>query len=584
MPDFDFTEEQSRLFFGTEPEDTIDWIENLLTIDSEQGRIVDFKLYPQQKQMVHNATGRDLTVKGRQTRASSVILAKNLRRMTTEGGLKCLIMTNTDQVTNTFRERIRHHFRDLKRAGFNYTLEPNNDNELGIKETESYYMFGSGQERVAGRAYSAHIAHLSEFAHWPQENAHTLLGGISPAVPGSPYGWFDIESTPNGAEGQFYDEIMESQLYDKDSRWMTHFYPWWLEPRYRAGTLPSCDIQMDQEKWEAALIQFRPTPEEEKLIEDYGLDVGQILWRRITKNEQDRTDAPFLQEFPETIEGCFLTAGGSYFASPDGINHLEQYRGAIRPTVEVKDSLPSRGGGTTSFFGPNLHIWQLPQPGQPYVIWADNAGGGLDSEADFSAIGVMNVSSAPHWVARVNIKVSPDELAPLVVALATFYNEALVGGERDHYGEACLRRIREIGYSNLWYYMDPKKAISMRSGPVEAWGHPNQTRTELLNSLRQHVFQHTVDIADPLLIQQMGSFTWQKEAMRRSAKAKAEKSKKDDLVIVAAGCCYIAGEARARYNAKQARREDEIVVVGKHGLVIAKETSTRSYSTKPWLR
>ncbi len=103
MPEFEFTEEQSRLFFGTEPEDVIDWIETLLTIDSEQGRIVDFNLYPQQKTMIRNATGRDITIKGRQTRASSVIIAKNRRRMTTETGLKCLVMTHTDQVTATFR-------------------------------------------------------------------------------------------------------------------------------------------------------------------------------------------------------------------------------------------------------------------------------------------------------------------------------------------------------------------------------------------------------------------------------------------------------------------------------------------------
>ncbi len=299
------------------------------------------------------------------------------------------------------------------------------------------------------------------------------------------------------------------------------------------------------------------------------------------KAEQDKTDAPFLQEYPETIEGCFLTAGGSYFASPDNINHLEQYRNSARKPIEIRDHLLFRGNNV-SFFGPNLHIWQLPQPGQPYVMWVDNAGGGMGAASDFSAIMVMNVAGSPHLAARVNIKVAPEELAPLVCALGAFYNNALVGGERDHYGESCLRRIQEIGYNNLWYFIDPNKGMSMHT-IADPWAHPNQTRDDILSTFRAHVIAHTVDIGDPLTIQQMGSFTWQKVAMRRGVKAKAEGNKKDDLVIVAAGCTYIAREGRAKYNAQVRAGNQETVVVGKHGLVISRERP-KSYNQAPWLR
>ncbi len=578
----DFDQEQTDLLVGTSPDNIIDWVETFLTIPSEQGKVGDFKLYPQQKRMVYESTGRDLTVKGRQTRASSIIIAKNLRRMVTEEGLTCLTMTQDDQTTATFRTRIKHHLDDLERHGMPFTLSLDNDEEMHIKETGSRYMFGSGNEKVAGRAYACHIAHLSEFAHWPQEKAHSLIGGITPAVPGSPYGQMDIESTPNGAEGQFYDEIMGSKMYDPDSRWTTHFYEWFGEPRYRAGTLPSCDIQMGEREWEEALVRFQPTPDEERLMEVFRLDAGQIIWRRIRKKEQDKTDAPFLQEYPETIEGCFLTAGGSFFASPDGVNHLEQYRKSTRPAAKVLESIMWRGG-SVSFFGPNLHIWQEPQPGQPYVVWVDNAGGGLDEEADFSALMVCNVASAPFEVARVNIKVAPEELAPLAVALAAYYNDALLGGERDHYGESCLRKIEELGYRNLWYYQDPNKPVKANSAPVEPWSHPNQTRNDILQSLRAFIFDHTFGTFDSLLVQQMGSFTWAKHGIRRSLKASAEKGKKDDQVMCAAGCCYIALLGRARYNAQLVSKKSEVVVVGDRGLVVSRERGG-SVSTYPWLR
>ena len=82
----DFDEDTARLFFDPSPQAEIDWIEALLTIDNEQGNVVPFDLFPQQRKMAFNKTGRDITVKGRQTRASSYILAKNVRRMVTGAG------------------------------------------------------------------------------------------------------------------------------------------------------------------------------------------------------------------------------------------------------------------------------------------------------------------------------------------------------------------------------------------------------------------------------------------------------------------------------------------------------------------
>ncbi len=125
----DFDDETSRMFFGEEPEDEIDFIESIFTIDNEQGNVVPFNFYPQQKLMAHNKTGRDITVKGRQTRASSYILAKNTRRMVTGAGLKCLTMTQDDQTTSTFRARVRHHLHDLKQQGWEFKIGLDNDDE-----------------------------------------------------------------------------------------------------------------------------------------------------------------------------------------------------------------------------------------------------------------------------------------------------------------------------------------------------------------------------------------------------------------------------------------------------------------------
>ena len=581
----DYTDpDTQRLFFGETPQDTIDFIETLLTIDAETGQVIKFKLYPQQVQMAESWTGRDLTVKGRQTRASSFLIARNLRRMVTHWGMKCLVMTQDDQTTATFRARIKHHLRDLDRAGFPIKTGLDNDDELEFEELGSRYIFGSGQEQTAGRAYSAHIAHLSEFAHWPREGAGTLLGGISPSVPGPPAGWIDIESTPAGAEGKFHELVGASKLYDPMSRWTTHFYPWWLEPRYRAGTTPGNDILFSEEEWSKLLNSFVPTNEEERLMDENDLDVGKIIWRRIRKPEQDKTNAPFLQEYVETIDGCFLTVGGNYFATLDGINHLKKFQDTISPPKEIVPNLP---GSSVMFPTPHLHIWQRPQMGRPYVVWVDCAGGGLDDSADYTAIIVLDAQEM-FIAARLAVKVAPQEAAPMAATIAKYYNNALLGGERDAFGSVCVAKIQELGYRNLWFYVEPGSSMSIKKAILDPWGHPTQIRQHILGALRQHVFSGTFHTSDNWLVQQMGAFTWTKAAQKRHGLKEQGKGQKDDLVMSAAGCCYIAPQGRAGYAAKNNSRvsqpgdpikENELITVGKFGLV-----QRGGSQPMPWLR
>lgn len=563
----EFDEATAKMFFGDTPEDTIDFIETLLSIPNEQGRIVHFKLYPQQRQMVANQTGRDITVKGRQTRASSLILARNVRRMVTGNGLNCLTLAQDDQITATFRARVQHHLRDLKQQGWEFKIAADNDNELVLEDTESRWIWGSGEERVVGRAYTSHIVHLSELSHYNIEKGRALMGGIQPSVPGPPYGWFDIESTPNGAEGPFYDMVMDSKTYDPASRWSTHFYSWWLEPRYRAGTTSSCDLRYSEGDWDNLLKDFKPTEEEQKHMKVNDLDVGQMIWRRVTKKAQDKTDAPFLQEYVETLDGCFLTKGGNYFASPDGINHLEQYRQTVKPPQEIVTSIED---SPVKFTGDGLHIWDRPQQGRPYAVWVDCAGGGLDDGADYSAVVVMDCGNMAV-VARLAIKVAPQEIAPMAVAIAKYYNNALLGGERDAFGSVCVAKIMDIGYKNIWYWFEPGQVLSIKKAVEDPWGHPTQIRAHILSTLREHVLSSAFSVYDGWGVQQLGAFTWQKVQGREKLKA-AGKGQKDDLVMCYAGLCYIANQARGRYKAYQSAgaedaKEQEIINVGANGLV-----------------
>lgn len=546
------------------PEAQIAWAESLLTIDNEHGSIVPFRIYPQQRMMAYGSTGRDNTVKGRQTRASSWFLARNLRRMTTGEGLKCIIGTQDDQTTATFKARLNHHLNDLKRFGLEYKLEKNNAEELVISGLENRFMFVSGHERVTGRAYTGHIVHFSEVAHWDNDNARKLLGDIIPAVPGPPHGWFDIESTPNGAEGAFYEYVIDARPKNPDSSWTTHFYPWWLEPRYKIGTDPmTCDISMTNEEYARRITSFAPTFDEAKLMEgDMLLGSDQILWRRIRTADLAKTSVPFTQEYPEDLEGCFVSAGDNYFASPDGIDHLKWYRDQNTAPVVKMEELRYRGG-MVSFYGPNLSVWETPQPGATYCGYVDCAGGVLDVRSDASALTVIDVHTLRN-VATLHLKCSPDELAPMVCAVMEYFNRGMLGGERDAFGLTCLNKIKELQYPNLWYYIDPSNPPTMNT-VMEAWAHPTAVRDKVLMALRASVFTHRFLTNNANLTREMGAFTWLKLRSRQAMKA-AGKSMHDDLVLSAAGAVFMAPSIAAG-TAARSGNEARTITVGAHGLV-----------------
>ncbi len=562
-----------------DPARTQEWIETFLTIEDPRGRIVKFELFPQQEMMLAEHTGRDVTIKARQTRASSLILARNLRRMTTNWGMKALVMTQDDQTTQLFRARIEHHLRDLKAAGLNYPIVRTNKNEIVIgDEMQSHYIFASGEQRVAGRAYAAQIVHLSEIAHWKPENAGRLLGGITPAVPGPPHGWFDLESTPNGADGEFYEYARDALNPPTEiNRWELHFYPWWLEPRYYVGEVDSdADIQLPPGNLERLIRDFSPNSHEATLIHDHGLSIQQLLWRHGTESDLARTGVPFLQEYIEDFGSCFITGEENFFSSPDGVDHLKYFKSQTADPSEKIDELPWKGA-KVSFYGSNLYVWERPDPKHDYVGYVDSAEGGSSRESDFSALVVVNARTH-HHAATLRLKCSPSEMGAMACAVMSFYNTGLLGGERGTYGSATLERIQDLHYPNIYYHMDYDKP----NAQPEAWIFPTgKRREEILRCFREAVFDRQFLTRDATLVSEMGTFSWEK-SRSGGLKAQAKRRRHDDTVIAAAGAEFIATRS-GRFTRPRHEHEAETLVVGRGGMVISR-VSDEAYAPHPFLR
>jgi len=153
---------------------------------------------------------------------------------------------------------------------------------------DSMHVIGTAGNTEIGRGGSYSRIHGSEVAQW--KDARKILTGAMqggrPAVV--------LESSPNGAQGAFYELCMEALR--GDGIWKLHFIAWWDAPEYR---LP---LEVGE------VIEYND--EEAELIRKHDLKPEQIKWRRYKIKElRDK----FAQEYPEDPITCFLTSGNSYF-------------------------------------------------------------------------------------------------------------------------------------------------------------------------------------------------------------------------------------------------------------------------------
>lgn len=574
----------TRLLFEDSPEATIDWIEHYLTVPDEHGKVVPMRLYPQQKLMARDTTGRDLVIKGRQTRASSYFMAANLRAFVTGqifGGTWVVGAQDDKTTENGFRARIRHHIlKDLPSKGVHLTLAADNAQELVIEDFDNKIIFVSGEQRTMSRGFAVQRIHFSEYAHW-KDSALELLGGAIPAVPAD--GRIIIESTPKGEQGGFYERAVAShqpgnpEWGDPQSLWAVHLYPWWLEPRYRVSdTMDGSDIVVPAQKLVELERTFKPDFREDELIHKHKLDLRQLLWRRFRKAELDMTPTPFLQEYPEDIDTCWLGVQGKFFETPDQIDHLSFYRESRQQPFRYMENLTYRGD-SVPFHGPNLALWEMPDHKDTYVLGFDSAGGGIGKDADWSVAYVASVKKE-KFVARLRVKAPPKLFAAMIAALATFYHEALVSGERSHQGDTVFRELVDLHYRNIYYHVDPTK----KNERAQAGLYPTPAnRTRLLENFKTAITTHAVTIFCSELVREMNVFTWQKFNNRLKATAIDLVGQHDDCIFAAIHTWFIIDKARTRFRNKLEEQDDQEIVIGRHGIV--QRRGGDDYDQRLWL-
>ena len=374
--------------------------EQLLQVRTRDGWTAPLKANAAQQAFERRRGKRNIVLKARQMGLTTWAAARFFLKTITQPGTLTLEVAHTQEAAEEIF-RIVHRFVDCLpeelREGPLATSRAN-VRQIVFPEMDSQYRVVSAGDRNAGRGWTVQNLHCSELARWPGDAAETLAGLRASMAPGAE---LILESTPDGVGGCFHEEWEKAG----ETGMVQHFFPWWMEPRYRAEAVDAAGLSED----------------ERELMGRHRLTLEQIGFRRQIRASFRRLAR---QEYAESEESCFLASGNSIFE----LGAIEARLATAEAAVEQR-----RNG--------ELEIWLPPLKGKEYVVAVDPAGGG--SEGDYSAAQVVELETGLQC-AEFAGHVGGLELARLVTGLAVEYNHAWLVVERNNHGSGVLALVDSV--------------------------------------------------------------------------------------------------------------------------------------------
>lgn len=410
--------------------DRVFYQERCLFIRDEDGHIIPLRLNRAQRRV--DAVRRRLRREGRAVRM--IILKARRHGITTQQQADSfhLVSTHTNRqavtlahtadatekifrIPDTFYEELHPSLRPAR-------LTERNKRNLNYPGMRSLFYIGTAGGRGFGRSDTLQRVHWSEVA-WSSGDSiaqKALLVGLTEACR---TGEIVLESTANGAAGLFHDFYKRAK--EGRGSWEPIFIPWWDDIRNRIHL----EVDVTHELVKAY------TDEEKDLVRRHGLTPEQIAWRRAKQEEPEYEGDLFFQEYAEDDVTCFLVSGTTWF-DMSIIRALQK---------SVPKPIATRRAGEMEIYEPVLD-------GHGYVIGCD-VGEGLPN-SHYSVAAVMDRVSMKQC-ARLRCRMDPTEFGHAVAALASEYNMALIGVERNNHGHSVLNTLTNtVRYPRIYRHRD----------------------------------------------------------------------------------------------------------------------------------
>jgi hypothetical protein len=274
---------------------------------------------------------RALVLKGRQPGISTYVAARYYRRTALWRGINTYILSHEQPSSDKLFEMVDRFQRHNPLAPH---VGASNAKELIFDKLESSYTVATAGSKAAGRGATVQQFHGSEVAYWANAPAH--FAASVQAIPLLPGTEIILESTSNGAGGEFYERCLDAESGRGDYQLI--FLPWFLSDAEEYQRAPEPGFVLSNEAEDGGMS-------EQEYADTYGVSLAQMCWRR-SKIMELRSITTFQREYP--------AAAAEAWTAPPGqepfITSLEVVRARKRYGIEPVGPLilgvdPASNGG-----------------------------------------------------------------------------------------------------------------------------------------------------------------------------------------------------------------------------------------------
>jgi hypothetical protein len=487
----------------------------LQVVPKEGGARIPFVLSPTQQAIQAVRSPRMILCKGRQVRATTIEVARDLWWFLTKRGARVVVVCQSAENETGVKDivyKIDVFLDSLATHGyvFDFGREQSKDWTLPSRDATLRVIQAGASEKSAttkGRGGTVNRLHMTEMGLWG-DYAHETFNSLTKSVP--EHGSEIInETTPRGAYG-FYFEQWQAAV-GGTSAFVPHFFGWWLEHDYKKPL--------------EAGETLEPLSDVERGLAKRGASLEAIKWRRWQIRENGGNEELVNQEFPNDPHSCFLVEGRGFF---DEKVTTKLYADATAP-IRVH---PIRGNGARG----EIRFFANVDPRAEYIVVADTSQG---DGGDPSAAHVYERVTGRH-MATLDGQLDPWELGRWLIALAKAYStdvaKALIVVERNNHGGTTLRCLINEKYPRIFKDRDDKYG----------WNNHEVSRTPALDTLERAHRRGAWSTRDALILAQFRTFV-----VNARGRAEAARGSHDEHPI----CAAIGWDVLTRSSA--ARTEDE---------------------------
>ncbi len=492
-------------------EDNAFYAKHALKVRSKANKIVPFAFNRVQEKFhaevedQKRRTGRvrKIILKGRQQGLSTYVSGRLYWRLSQRSAKKGMVIAHKAESTQALWQMYKRYHNscpDWLKPSTAYSSKK----ELNFDRLDTGLIVATAGGDGVGRGEMLSDIHMSELAFWPSSTAEDTFNGLDQCMPNEDDTECYIESTACGFN--LFKHLWDGAVAGTNG-YEPFFSPWFDSPEYR---LPVPD-------------GFERTLEEEDLVSLYGLDDAQLVFRRTKIGAHGRMK--FMQEYPCSPDEAFIASGRPVFNPEQIVELLNNIEGPIE-TKDVEETGVFKDGQHVLRIGDTpvgrMTVYRPHEAGEQYTIGADVGLGVQDG--DYSVAQVLD--SDKRQVAVFRAQVHPDYFADILAAIGRYYNEALIGPERNNHGlVTCLRLYKDLQYPNV--YLDLKEGQIEDQDTLNI-GHYTDVKTRplIIDRLRGAMRDGEISVSDETTLKEMQTFVVN-EAGKMAAEAKCH----DDCVM-----------------------------------------------------